>query len=263
MKEAIYKLREWGKIGDNESFFKRAVCIERRLEKMELLDKPLERRNIPISFGIDNRSGEDVLKIKNLSTSFGDKVIFNNASLDLYFGERVCIVGKNGSGKSTLIKQILDNNSENIKIGSNVIIGYIPQEIIFENENISIIGEAKKYFDEGESYLRSALFKFLFIGENIFKRLNTLSGGERVRLKLFCLIQQKANLMILDEPTNHIDIDTREILENALNEYKGTILFVSHDRYFINKVAKRIISIDEHKLISHIGNYDDYKGFNK
>jgi ATPase subunit of ABC transporter with duplicated ATPase domains len=259
MKETIKRLREWGKMGDNEKFFKRAACIEKRLEKMDILDKPLEKRSIPIQFLMEERSGKDVLKIKNLSISFDDKVIFNKASLELFYGERVCIMGKNGSGKSTLIKQILDNNNENIKIGSNVLIAYIPQEIRFENEDLTVIDEAKKYFEGSESNLRSALFRFLFMGESVFKRLKMLSGGEKVRLKLFCLMQQKYNLLILDEPTNHIDIDTREILENAIDEYRGTVLFVSHDRYFINKIAKRIINIENNKLVSYIGNYDNYK----
>ncbi len=262
MKESIKKLREFGKLGNNEKFFKRAVCIERRLEKLERLDKPKEKNDIPISFNINDRSGKDVIEIKNLNISFDSKVLFKNASMNLYFRERLCIIGPNGSGKSTLIKEILNNNS-NIKIGSNVLIGYIPQEITFEDENIKLIDEAKKYYDGLESNLRSILFKFMFIGDSIQKRLNTLSGGERVRLKLFSLVQQKCNLLILDEPTNHIDIDTREILESALEQYKGTILFISHDRYFINKIASRIVSIESNKLISYIGNYDYYKNISK
>jgi ATPase subunit of ABC transporter with duplicated ATPase domains len=259
MKQAIKRLREWGKIGENEKFFKRAACIEKRLERLEILDKPIEKKNIPISFELSSRSGNDVIKIKNLNLSFDDKIIFDKASMELSYGERVCIMGKNGSGKTTLIKAILDNNNESIKIGSNVSIVYVPQEIIFEDENITIIDEARKYFEGPESYLRASLFKFLFTGENIFKRLSALSGGERTRLKLFCLMQKENNLLILDEPTNHIDIDTKEILENALNEYAGTILFISHDRYFINKLANRIIYIEDRRLVSYIGNYNDFK----
>ncbi len=260
MKSKIKQLHEFGKLAfpAGESFFKRAASIQKRLDKIEPLDKPLEKKNIPISFSVNNRSGKDVLIIKDLNISFDNKVIFNNASLELYFKERVALIGSNGSGKSTLIKQILNNN-DSIKIGTNIVIGYIPQEIIFEDENISVLEEARKYYNELDCYLRSALFKFLFVDESIFKKLKALSGGERVRLKLFCLMQQRANFLILDEPTNHIDIDTREILESALEEYQGTILFVSHDRYFINKLASRVIVIKDHKLISHIGNYDDYK----
>ena len=167
-------------------------------------------------------------------------------------------MGPNGSGKSTLIKEIINKNS-NIKIGSNINIGYIPQNIYFENENISVIEEARKYFNGYEEYLRSALIKFLFYSEGIYTKLSKLSGGERLRLKLFCLMQQNNNLLILDEPTNHIDVNTKEILEEAIKSYKGTVIVVSHDRFFINKIATRIIYIENKKLVSYIGNYDDYK----
>ena len=167
-------------------------------------------------------------------------------------------MGPNGSGKSTLIKEILKCNND-IKIGSNIKIGYIPQEIIFDNEDISVIEEARKYFTGYEEHLRSALIKFLFYSEGIYTKLKSLSGGERLRLKLFCLMQEDNNVLIFDEPTNHIDINTKEILEESLNNYNGTVIMVSHDRYFINKVATRIIYIENKKLISYIGNYDDYK----
>ena len=171
-------------------------------------------------------------------------------------------MGRNGTGKSTLIKHIIDRD-ENIKIGSHIEIGYIPQEIIFEDENITVLEEARKYFKGYEEHLRSALVKFLFYSEGIYTRLYKLSGGERLRLKLFCVMQQDNNLLVLDEPTNHIDINTKEILEEALNNYNGTLIVVSHDRYFINKIATRIIMIENNKLVSYIGNYDDFTSKNK
>ena len=143
-------------------------------------------------------------------------------------------------------------------LGSNIKLGFIPQEIIFDDSNLSILEEARKYFIGHEEHLRSALYKFLFIGENVHKKIKYLSGGEKVRLKLFCLIQDSYNFLILDEPTNHIDMDTREILENALIEFNGTILFVSHDRYFINKISNKIIEIKNKKIDKYIGNYEDY-----
>ena len=149
-----------------------------------------------------------------------------------------------------------DNHS--IKLGSNVKIGYIPQEITFEKD-VTIYEYARKYSTLEESYLRSALFKFMFTHDDVYKKISSLSGGEKVRLKLFCLMQEDINFLILDEPTNNIDINTREILENTLSVYKGTILFISHDRYFINKLAKKIISIENKKLVEYPGNYDDYK----
>lgn len=265
MKRKIKQLQEFGRLAfpNGESFFKRAASIQKRLDKIEVLEKPEEAKEIPLNFQIDNRSGKQVLNLDNFNLSVGDKELLKSSKLNVQFKDRVCIIGKNGTGKSTLIKYIMNiyknNNNPNIKIGSNVSIGYIPQEMSFEDENLRVIDEAKKHFEGTESHLRAALFKFLFIGENVFKKLKTLSGGEKVRLKLFCLMQEKANLLILDEPTNHIDINTKEILESAIEEYKGTIIFVSHDRYFINKIAKKIVSIENKKLVNYIGNYEYYK----
>ena len=257
-KKTIKELREWGKIGDNEKFFKRANSMEKRLEKMVKKEKPIIRKDIPLNFDVNNRSGMDVIKINNLSIKFDD-YLFQNISLDIKYQDRVCIMGANGCGKSTLIKEIIKNNNESIKIGDSVKIGYIPQEITFEDNKITILEEARKYYFEEESKLRSTLSKFLFNGDNIYKRLDKLSGGEKVRLKLFCLLQNKANLLVLDEPTNHLDIETRETLEKALLEFKGTIIFISHDRYFINKLATRIVYIKDKKLFNYLGNYDECK----
>lgn len=268
VKKTIKKLREWGQLGNNERFFKRAKCIERRLEKIELINKPKVKNNIPITFNDNKRTGNDVLKINNLNLVIEDKILLDNVNFELTYGTRTCILGSNGSGKSTLIKYIINNynNSKstyNIKIGTNVKIGYIEQEIKFKNEDIRVYDEARKYFNGEEYLLRSSLFKFMFYGDDIYKKLNKLSGGERVRLLLFCLIQQEINFLILDEPTNHIDIETKEVLEDALIDFKGTILFVSHDRYFINKIATSILEIKDKKIHNHIGNYDDYKNYYK
>lgn len=268
MKKTIKKLREWGQLGNNERFFKRAKCIERRLEKIKLINKPKVKNNIPITFNDNKRTGHDVLKINNLNLVIEDKILLDNVNFELTYGTRTCILGSNGSGKSTLIKYIINNynnskSTDNIKIGTNVKIGYIEQEIKFKNEDIRVYDEARKYFNGEEYLLRSSLFKFMFYGDDIYKKLNKLSGGERVRLLLFCLIQQEINFLILDEPTNHIDIETKEVLEDALIDFKGTILFVSHDRYFINKIATSILEIKDKKIHNHIGNYDDYKNYYK
>ena len=260
MKSSIRKLKEYGKLAYpcGEKFFKRAASIEKRLEKIEVLEKPKTKEDINLNFSFGQRSGKNVLEINNYNYIIGDKKLFGNANLFIKYQEKICIMGPNGSGKSTLIKEIV-NNGENIKIGSNIKIGYIPQNITFENENITVIEEARKYFNGYEEYLRSALIKFLFYSEGIFTRVNKLSGGERLRLKLFCLMQQNNNFLIFDEPTNHIDINTKEILEEAINNYQGTVIIISHDRYFINKVTTRIVYIEDKKLISYIGNYDDFK----
>lgn len=261
MENSIKRLKEYGRLcgpSGGEIFFRRAASIEKRLEKLEKLDKPEEKKKLNMIFDTASRSGKDVLTINNLYLSYGTKEIFNNLNLSIKYQDRLCLVGDNGVGKSTLIKEILKGNNS-IKLGSNIKIGYIPQEIEFEDINLSVLEEARKYFIGPEQYLRSALFKYLFAGENIHKKIKYLSGGEKVRLKIFCLIQDSYNFLILDEPTNHIDIDTREMLEESLQEFTGTILFVSHDRYFINKIATSIIEIKNKNITRYIGNYDDYR----
>ncbi len=259
MKASIKRLQEFGRLANpgGEAFFKRATNIQKRLDKMEKVNRPVIKKELPLNFDMNMRSGKEVIIVKDLSIQY-DKILFNNANMLVRFGEHICLVGNNGTGKSTLIKNILDGN-DSIKIGSNLNIGYIPQEIHFEDQNKTILEVAREFYVGDEQHLRSSLFRFMFYGENIQKKVSKISGGEKVRLKLFCLMQQKANLLILDEPTNHIDIATREILESALNEFNGTILFISHDRYFINKVANKIVAIEDAKLVEYVGDYDYYK----
>lgn len=259
LKNKIKQLEEFGKKGGptgGEIFFKRANNIRKRLERIEVLDRPIKDSEINLNFnGV--RSGNEVIKCKNINISYDNKVLLDSASLEIYYKDRICLFGSNGCGKSSLIKDILNNNDK-YKVGSNVKIGYIEQEIKFSNDKITILEEARKHFKGEEYQLRSALHKFNFFRDNVYKRLDLLSGGEKVRLKLFCLMQNNINFLILDEPTNHIDISTREVLENALNSFEGTILMVSHDRYFINKLVNKIIYFEDKKLVNFLGNYDDY-----
>ena len=263
MKESIKKLQEYGRLANpgGESFFKRAASIQKRLDKIEIMDKPKKVSLIPLEFNMENRSGKEVLTIKDLSIRYDDKIIFDKVNINIKYKDKVCLMGTNGSGKSTLVKEIITGN-DCMKLGTNISIGYIPQEITF-TDNSTIYEEARKYYIGDESHLRSALFKFLFDKSVINKKTSKLSGGEKVRLKLFCLMQQNINFLILDEPTNHIDITTREVLEETLKEYEGTILFVSHDRYFINKIANKILYIDNYSVKEYVGNYDDYKFYTK
>ena len=262
MKESILTLRKFGDLAGNEMFFKRAKNIEKRLEKMEIIDRvDLNKKSLDLKFNIKKRSGNDVLKLENVEKKFDKKVIFKDANLTLNYGEKAALIGKNGSGKSTLIKMILgqDTNFQGeLKLGTSIKIGYISQNIIFEDNEKTVLD----YFLEGnnlsETEARSKLAKYGFRQENAFKRIGKLSGGEKVRIILMKLIQRDINFLILDEPTNHIDIDTREILEEALKEYKGTVLFVSHDRFFINAIANRVLNIEDYKIKSYYGNYDDF-----
>ncbi len=267
MKEAITTLRKFGELAGNEMFFKRAKSIEKRLEKMEVLDKvDLNKKSLDLKFNIKNRSGNDVLKIENLEKRFDQKVIFKDANLILNYGEKVALMGENGSGKSTLIKIILGQDIKfdgTLKLGTSIKFGYIPQNIIFEDNDNTVLD----YFLEGNNFseteARNKLARYGFVQENVFKRIGKLSGGEKVRIILMKLIQKDINFLILDEPTNHIDIDTREILEESLQEYKGTVLFVSHDRFFINALADRVLNIENCKIRSYYGNYDNFTMQNK
>lgn len=263
MKKKIKQLEEFGKLAypGGEPFFKRAENIRKRLDRLEKVEKPIIKKDIPINFDINERSGKDVIVINDYDLNINDKVLIKDINIKINYSNKICIMGSNGCGKSTLIKRILENNNSHIKIGSNVSIGYIPQEIEFK-EDKTILEYARRYFNGEESHLRSALNKFYFCGENVFKKVQKLSGGEKVRLKLFELIQCNSNCIILDEPTNHIDINTKEILEIALKDYKGTLIFISHDRYFINKLANKIFYIEDKTIKEYIGNYDDYKNIN-
>ena len=263
MKESIATLRKFGDLAKNEMFFKRAKSIEKRLEKMEVIDTvDLNKKKLDLKLDVIERSGKDVIIIENLTKQYANKKIFHDCNLGIYYEEKVALIGENGTGKSTLIKLILgkDNKySGTIKIGSAVKIGYIPQEIIFEDENETILNFIMKSYKGSLTEARTYLAKYSFRGNDVFKKVKSLSGGEKVRIKLLELLQKDINFLILDEPTNHIDIDTREVLEESLNQYKGTVLFVSHDRYFINKVANRVVEIDNYKFNSYSGNYNFYE----
>lgn len=266
MKKKIKQLQEFGRLASpsGESFFKRAASIQKRLDKIELLNKPETAKEIPLNFQMTNRSGKQVLAVNDLNLSIDDKNLLEQVSFDVLFKDRTCLMGKNGCGKSTLIKHIIDlyngesNDGNDIKIGSNVLIGYIPQVIEFDDDTKTLLEVARETFNGTETQLRSSLAKFLFYGNDVFKRVNMLSGGEKVRLKLFELMQQNINFLIMDEPTNHIDITTREVLESALSEFQGTILFISHDRYFINEIAKKVLYVEDKNITEYLGNYDDY-----
>lgn len=259
LKEAIIRYRQWGTKGNNPMFFRRAKAIETRLQKMDIIEKPKTKNELKINLKVDERTSNRVLIISNFDLSIGNRELLKKANMEVYYKERVCLMGKNGVGKTTLIKNILNNTHDNIKLGTNIKIGYIPQEIRFDNEDLTIYEHMRKIFVGSESELRSKLNQFYFTSDNINKKIKSLSGGEKVRLKLLELILKNANLLILDEPTNHIDIDTREILEESLLNYEGTILFISHDRYFINKIATKIVTIQDKKMITYDGNYDSIK----
>ena len=257
--EVIEKLRSFNR----EKSIKRAESREKLLDKIEVLDKPTEARtDMKLTLTPKRQSGSDVLSVENLSKAFGSNLLFENVSFELKRGEHVAIIGDNGTGKTTLLKilnQLLAPDQGRFRLGTNVEIGY------YDQDHQVLHGE-KTLFDEiSDDYptltnteIRNVLAAFLFTGEDVFKRICDLSGGERGRVSLAKLMLGNANFLILDEPTNHLDIMSKEILEDALNSYEGTVLYVSHDRYFINRTASRILDLTAHRLVNYIGNYDYY-----
>lgn len=263
MEKTIKDLRDWATRADNSKFFKRAASIQKKLDKMQKIEKPkLENENMKLNFKMAERSGNEVISVKNLKKSYGDKLLFNHSKLLISFGERVALIGPNGSGKTTLVKILLGEECSDegiVKVGESVKVGYLPQNIKFKDEEATVLDCFREDIMILEGKAREYLSKFMFFGSTVFKKVNHLSGGERVRLKLSKLIYEDINLLILDEPTNHLDIDSIETLESALEDFKGTLLFISHDRYFINKMGNRIIEIENKNFKSYSGNYDYYK----
>lgn len=260
MKEAIKRLREWANQANppNEGLHKRARSMERALERMEKLKKPiLERKQMGLQFEGQGRSGKDVVVMKEVSKGFADHPLFKEVNLHVRFQERAAIVGRNGTGKTTLLKLLLEEiepDAGEIRIGSSVKIGYLSQHA-YGNMKSNVLEAFREYVAVTEGEARHILAKFLFYGPAVFKKVTQLSGGERMRLRLVQLMYQDINFLILDEPTNHLDIESREVLEEALEQYNGTILAVSHDRYFLNKLFEKTYWIDERKLFEFAGNY--------
>ncbi len=257
--EVITRLRSFNR----EKSIKRAESREKLLNKMEILDKPTELNDaMNITLEPCVVSGNDVLTVRGLSKRFDNNQLFSNVDFDIRRGERIAIIGNNGTGKTTILKIInglLSPDEGEIKVGSKVHIGYYDQEHQVLHMEKTIFEEIQDtYPDMNNTQVRNVLAAFLFTGDDVFKRIRDLSGGERGRVSLAKLMLSEANFLILDEPTNHLDITSKEILENALVNYTGTVLYVSHDRYFINKTATRILDLKMGTLLNYIGNYDYY-----
>ena len=257
--EVIEKLRSFNR----EKSIKRAESREKMLNKIEVLEKPREINDaMDIRLEPNVLSGNDVLTVHDLGKSFGPLHLFSHVDFEIKRGERVAIIGDNGTGKTTILKIInglVEPDSDEIVLGSKVHIGYYDQDHqILHNEKTLFEEISDAYPGMTNTQIRNTLAAFLFTGDDAFKRIGDLSGGERGRVSLAKLMLSEANFLILDEPTNHLDITSKEILENALCSYTGTVLYVSHDRYFINKTATRILDLKNGKLINYIGNYDYY-----
>ena len=257
--EVIAKLRQFNR----EKSIRRAESREKMLEKMEVLEKPQEiDAAMRISLKPRITSGNDVLMVEHLSKSFPSLPLFEDLNFTIKRGEKVAIIGNNGTGKTTILKilnHLLPPDEGSFRLGSKVHIGYYDQEHHVLHMEKTVFEEiSDDYPNLTNTEIRNLLAAFLFTGDDVFKPISALSGGERGRVSLAKLMLSEANFLILDEPTNHLDIISKEILEDALNNYEGTVLYVSHDRYFINRTATRILELTNHKLVNYIGNYDYY-----
>ena len=257
--EVIEKLKSFNR----EKSIKRAESREKMLDKIEVIEKPSEvRTDMKLTLTPRILSGNDVLTVEHLSKSFDSHKLFTDVNFEIKRGEHVAIIGDNGSGKTTLLKilnGLVPADQGTFRLGSNVEIGYYDQEHHMLHSEKTLFEEiSDDYPYLNNTQIRNVLAAFLFTGEDVFKRISDLSGGERGRVSLAKLVLSNANFLILDEPTNHLDIMSKEILEDALNGYEGTILYVSHDRYFINRTAHRILDLTEGQFISYVGNYDYY-----
>ena len=256
----ITKLKQFNR----EKSIKRAESREKMLEKMEVLDRPdTEVQELKLSLEPRFPSGNDVLRVEGLAKSFGDHTLFTDLDFEIKRGERVALIGNNGTGKTTILKiinKLVPKDDGTVILGSRVKIGYYDQEHQVLNMNNTVFDEiSNAYPDLTNTRIRNVLAAFLFTGEDVFKRIADLSGGEKGRVSLAKMMLSSANFLILDEPTNHLDITSKEILEEAIRNYTGTVLYVSHDRYFINQTATRIIELKDKQLTNYIGNYDYYE----
>ena len=257
--ESIERLKAYGR----EKHLKRARSKEKALDKIDVLDKPeAYRKRARIEFNPSIVSGNDVLQVRDVSMGYGNRILFKDLNLDIYREEKVALIGANGIGKSTLFKIIMNEIiplSGSVTLGTNVNVSYFHQEqktLNLDNTIIDEIWDSNKHLTQTQ--IRSMLGAFLFEDEEVFKKISTLSGGERARVAILKLILSNANFLLLDEPTNHLDIDSKEVLEEALSSYTGTIFTISHDRYLLNTVVDKILVLDENGITEYLGNYDYY-----
>lgn len=262
MEEAIKRFRDWGTRADNKLMFVKAKQLERRIDKMEKLERPNNHKKMSLEFSEERRSGKEVVRIRELSKGFDDKELIDSGEMDIMYQDYVALLGKNGSGKTTLFKMILGEEIPDkgfLKLAESAKIGYMEQEIYFDFPEKTILQGFKDHFALNELDARRKLAKFLFYSDDVFKIIGNLSGGEKVRLSLCMMMEEKINFLILDEPTNHVDIDSREMIEQAIAKFNGTVLFISHDRYFIDQLATKVIQIEDKKLVTYHGGYQYFR----
>ena len=263
LQAAADKMHLWAFMG-NDKLHKRAFSMEKRIERLRKTDKPRKDRKLDIKFGEREFRGDEVMVVKDLKKSFGDRTLFEHVDLEVTGGERIALLGDNGTGKSTLIKMIMGEevpDEGKIRLGPTVKIGYLPQIIHFDRPDRNLVDTMLYAQNCSTQEARDRLAAFDFRGEDVFKRVSALSGGEQSRLRLCMLMDSKINLLILDEPTNHLDLNSREWIEEAVADYTGNLLFVSHDRYFINQFATRIWMLEDGKITDFEGTFAEYRAW--
>ncbi len=261
LEKAAEQMRIWAYSGMDKTF-KRVKSMEKRIERMRTTDRPTKERKMEVRFGEREFRGDEVLTIKGLTKSFGDRTLFSNLGLEVVGGERIALLGDNGSGKTTLLKILLgeeEPDAGKVRMGPTVKVGYLPQHVHFDHPERNLVDTLIYEQDCTAQTARNRLAAFKFRGEDVFKPVSALSGGEQSRLRLCMLMDEKINLLILDEPTNHLDIQSREWIEEAVEEYEGNLLFVSHDRYFIDRFASRIWMLEDGHITDFRGNYQEYQ----
>ena len=260
LEKAAAQLRVWAYSG-NDKTFKRAQSMEKRIEKMRVTDRPRKARKLDVRFGEREFRGDEVFTAKGLAKSFGGRTLFSGVDLEVRGGERIALIGDNGTGKTTLLRILLGEEQPDagkIRFGPTVKVGYLPQLVRFEHPERSLVDTLIWELDCTPQAARDRLAAFHFRGEDVFKPVSALSGGEQSRLRLCILMASRINLLILDEPTNHLDLDSREWIESAVEEYEGDLLFVSHDRYFIDRFAQRVWTLEGGAVRDFRGTFQEY-----
>ncbi len=263
LQEAADKMRLWAFMG-NDKLYKRAINMERRMERIQTVDRPTKERKLTMGFGEREFRGDEVLEVKDLAMAFGERTLFAGVNLEVAGGERIALLGDNGAGKSTFVKILLgeeEPTAGKLRFGPTVKIGYLPQLVTFDHPERNLVDTLIWDLNCTTQEARDRLAAFNFRGEDVFKEVSTLSGGERSRLKLCELMSQKINLLILDEPTNHLDVDSRDWIEEAVRAYEGNLLFVSHDRWFIKEFAQRVWMLENQSITDFKDTYEEYLAY--
>ncbi len=261
LETAAKRMHEWAKQADSKALHKRAFAMEKRIEQMDKVDRPITARKLTAEFDSGSYAAKELVTFENVCKSYGAKVLLRDLKLSVLRNERIALVGENGCGKTTLLKMLMGQepcDSGEIRLGPSVKPAYMPQIITFEDDNATVLDTLRFFAGLSEERTRRILAGFHFKAADVMKKVGTLSGGEKSRLKLCMLMQNNVNFLLLDEPTNHLDIATREWIENALTDFEGTMLFVSHDRYFLNKFADQIWSMENGVITKYGCGFDEY-----